>query len=471
MYDCFMPYIILFLGICYALTIAPGLTWAHASADGGDLISALATGGVPHPGGYPLYLSLARPFQLLPFGSLAFRTNLFSALCTLAACLLLYYLLLRVLRGGEFSKPIALFSALLYGTLPMVWGQALVTEVYALHQLMVMLCLYLLLLDENPPPAWTLGLVFGLSASNHLTSFLLLPLLFLGSEQKLFSTPKTISLRLIGFVIGLSLYLLLPLRAAQNPPINWGDASTLNGFLWLVSGSAYKTYLFTLSFQELFSHLRFFAGVFLTQFTIFGLLLVFYGAFSQTQRRLVLITAWVFLSFTLFSLGYASSDSQVNLFPVLICMTIWLSLGAQDILRSGFFTNRYLKNGALFLLCLFLVIRVVQIFPQVNLSNEHAAEDYIASVKQKAPANSILFVTGDGQLFSLWYMQYGIHERNDLIVVSEGLAQFAWYRKQLRSLYGAIQWPPENAFQPIEVITLNQERTICFITPEDFYCD
>ena len=128
--------IILILGASYSLTIAPGLTWAHFSADGGDLISAAATGGVPHPSGYPLYLILARSFQLLPVGNLAFRTNLLSAVCTILTALLLYMYLLHQLRGRPSAHFASFLAAIAYGLAPFVWGQALVTEVYALHGLL-----------------------------------------------------------------------------------------------------------------------------------------------------------------------------------------------------------------------------------------------------------------------------------------------------------------------------------------------
>jgi len=39
--------------VLYARTLAPGLTWAHHAADGGDLLAAALTVGVPHPSGYP----------------------------------------------------------------------------------------------------------------------------------------------------------------------------------------------------------------------------------------------------------------------------------------------------------------------------------------------------------------------------------------------------------------------------------
>src|SRR3972149_1070758 len=65
--------------LVYYLTLAPNLTWAHGGHDGGDLIVAAYTLGVSHPPGYPAYTLLAHLFTLLPWGSVAFRVNLLSA--------------------------------------------------------------------------------------------------------------------------------------------------------------------------------------------------------------------------------------------------------------------------------------------------------------------------------------------------------------------------------------------------------
>ncbi|MEI6290225.1 MAG: DUF2723 domain-containing protein, partial [Chloroflexota bacterium] len=98
-----MILIILILGICYGFTIAPDLTWAHFSADGGDLISALVSGGVPHPAGYPLYMLLSRPFLEIPYGSPAFRTNLFSAAVTILAVCILFYTIQQIFADIPWS--------------------------------------------------------------------------------------------------------------------------------------------------------------------------------------------------------------------------------------------------------------------------------------------------------------------------------------------------------------------------------
>ena len=60
---------------------ARDLTWAFYSGDGGELITAVMTGGIPHPPGYPTYLLLGRLAALLPVTPIAYRFALLSAFC------------------------------------------------------------------------------------------------------------------------------------------------------------------------------------------------------------------------------------------------------------------------------------------------------------------------------------------------------------------------------------------------------
>ena len=65
----------------YLSTLAPTLTWAHNGQDGGDLVTAVYTSGVPHPPGYPTYVLLGKLFALLPVSEPAYRLNLMSEVC------------------------------------------------------------------------------------------------------------------------------------------------------------------------------------------------------------------------------------------------------------------------------------------------------------------------------------------------------------------------------------------------------
>ena len=69
----------------YGLTLAPGLTWAHDGADGGDFLAAALIGGVAHPTGYPTYQWLLQAaIRVLP-GEPAVAGNWLSALCAALA--------------------------------------------------------------------------------------------------------------------------------------------------------------------------------------------------------------------------------------------------------------------------------------------------------------------------------------------------------------------------------------------------
>src|SRR5690349_9897765 len=121
----FLPALILgvSLFIIYLRTLAPGLTWANSGSDGGDLISAAATGGIAHPTGYPLYLLLARLFQFIPLGSLAFRTNLMSAIFSMVASLLVYKIVTQASSGPqEHAWPAGLAAGYAFGLAPLVWS-------------------------------------------------------------------------------------------------------------------------------------------------------------------------------------------------------------------------------------------------------------------------------------------------------------------------------------------------------------
>jgi len=163
----------------YLATTAAGLTWANGGSDGGDLITAAAVGGVPHPTGYPVYLVLARLFQFLPIGSLAYRTNLLSAASTVAAAVLVYAIIRRLLepvapRAAAWG---GFVGGLAFGLSPLVWSQAVITEVYSLNLLLTAALFYLLTAATSRPYriAFAVGLVQGLAIGNHLLSGLLLP--------------------------------------------------------------------------------------------------------------------------------------------------------------------------------------------------------------------------------------------------------------------------------------------------------
>ena len=74
-----VPFIVcLVVIILYFFMLPSDYTAANNGADGGDLLSAILTGGIPHPTGYPTYLMFGKLFQLIPFGTPYYKGALLS---------------------------------------------------------------------------------------------------------------------------------------------------------------------------------------------------------------------------------------------------------------------------------------------------------------------------------------------------------------------------------------------------------
>src|SRR5262245_38450538 len=104
--------------------------------DSGDLLTAVAVLGIPHPSGYPLYVLAARLWSwLLCWIPLPWSVSRFSAACGAAACAVLY----RAARESGVGRLVAAGSAWLFAFAPAVWAEANIQRVYTLNALFVSL--------------------------------------------------------------------------------------------------------------------------------------------------------------------------------------------------------------------------------------------------------------------------------------------------------------------------------------------
>ncbi len=467
----------------YLATMAPGLTWANAGADGGDLIAAAATGGVAHPTGYPLYLLLARLFQCLPLGSLAYRTNLLSAVAAVLAALLVYALVDRNLSSlSSATRWLAgLASGAAIGLSPLFWSQAVITEVYALHAFFVALLLFLSIDDSSLRISKNfhglfLGLAFGLAMGNHVTSLLLFPVVFSAAlrrdpvtaqgkrlmERWHLDVPSLLRL-LIWSGVGLTVYLTLPLRALSHPPVNWGNPITLSGLGWLVSGKLYQGQLFILSFPAALGQVKAGVSLLLQQFGAIGLGVGLLGLIVFIKpTRLVFSTLWVLVASTVFALVYASPDSFIYLIPAFICFAIWIGMGLAGLMDAVSGRLRGLAPALGLLLILAFLIQAGFTWPAVDASHDRRAELFAQDVLSHAPQSAIVFARGDRAVFSMAYFHYALHARPDLVVVAADLLHFDWYQQVLHSTYPRLVVPAPFPFSGT-VVAANPGRPVCYI--------
>ena len=473
------------LAVPYLSTMAPGLTWANYGSDGGDLIAAAATGGVAHPNGYPVYLLVAQLFQLIPIGTLAYRTNLMSGAAMVAAALLVYGGVTRFLSGTwkRSSRLSGLAAACAFGLAPLVWSQAVITEVYALQAFFIALIFYLCMLPVSPHQERLCGLALGLALRTHLTSILLVPAVVLANAiqkripedparpfgnsggQVLHLNGRSLLRQSIFLLAGSLIYLTLPIRAGSHPAVNWGDPITLQRFWWLISGKLYQPDLSGIAIPMLWERVRSWAALFVEQFGVAGLILGLMGLIVFfLPTRLHMITLWAAISFSGFAIVYGTTDSFVYLIPAFLSFAIWIGLGLDGVLEI-------LSQGLPGLRMVFGLLFAAYIFglaffngPLVDASHDRRAEIFGGEVMTAAPSNAILFATGDRAIFALWYFHFALHERPDMVVIANDLLPFDWYRGSLQSTYPDLQLP-DNTNKPwfAAISQANSARPVCFL--------
>ena len=221
----------------YALTLAPSTAFWDTS----EYIATAHILGIPHPPGNPLFVVLARAWEVLlsPFGlSVAVRINLFSAFMGAAAHAFWFLLADRILAAYSLNRTFRLIGAsaavLISATAFTVWNQSNVNEkVYTVSLFTIALLSWLAFhwrdnLGRGKDDNLLLLMVFilALSVGNHLMAFLAAPALLL---YVLLVDPRTLvnwklyPPMVLLAVLGLSIHLFLPIRAGLDPVINEAD--------------------------------------------------------------------------------------------------------------------------------------------------------------------------------------------------------------------------------------------------------
>ncbi len=398
--------------LVYALTLAPDLTWAHFGGDGGELITAAATLGIPHPPGYPTYVLLGKLVSLLPLGSAAWRFNLFSAVCASTAAAFVTATARSSLAGRRYRDIAALAAGLTTAFTPLIWSQAVISEVYALNLAMLAIFLWSLLSARSPIAS---GLFLGLSVTTHLTSLLMVPLALL-------LTPRQGWTRLaLGVLVGLLPLLALPLLARTESPVIWGDPRQLAGWWQLVSGRLYHANLALPQAGQVGSTVARVGDALLRQFAWAGWLLVVLGVAGRLLSRRVtiglLVSALLYLAYAFL---YRTDDAALYLLPVLLLLAPLLAAGLS---KAGVWS--LLLPAALLLVG----------FRAADLSGERTLRPLAETALDSAPPQALLLTAGDSSIFALWYFQHVEQMRQDVVLVDSNLLAFSWYRERLRAQY------------------------------------
>ena len=465
----------------YLATLAPDLTFMHWSSDGGDLLGAARTLGVPHPPGFPSYTLLAWLATRVPIGSIAYRGNLLSAMSAACAIGLLFMAFHSSLPRDRLRWLPALVGALTLGFAPLVWSQAVVTEVYAPALCFIALALFLALRWRSGGPdtlLWLAALVLGLGMGIHLTLVFTIPpaAILLWPQRRRWWQVRTALPVISLFAIGLAIYAYLPLAASRHPPVNWGAPDSWERFLWMISAKLYQPMVLGIPPSDI--ALRLYKGgeVVLAQFGWHGWGLAFVGLLvtSKRDRALGIGSALWLATVAAFASLYNSSDSIVYVLPALVAPALWLCEGTSNLLKL---VNRLPRRAATSLSMLLLLLPAASLarhWTEVDLSRDRSGKEYVDRLLAEIGTDGIALVQGDRPTFALWYALYAEQQRPDIVVVNTSLLGFDWYREQMHWTYPQLVVPepasPQDSIHELvrEMVILNYlNRPVYALDPSD----
>jgi hypothetical protein len=453
----------LFALAVYVLTLAPDLTWAHNGGDGGDLITASYEGGAAHPPGYPLYALVGRTVAAVPIGSIPYRYNLFSAFAAAGAAALVAW------TAQESGLMPAVAAGLALAFAPLVWSQAVIAEVYALSALLA--AMIVSLSWQKRPRPLALGLAFGLGLTHHLTLALLAPLVLAAAARwmQAQSAWRVIVHIFIGLLIGLLPLAYLPLTA--HAPVGWGDASTPQGFWWLVSVGLYRGYAFALPAAWIGPRIAAVAHTLASGFTWAGVAVGLWGLVKLWERDKWLGGASLLsvLALAAFAVGYNTADSEVYLIPALVVFVVWVGEGWGAVMVSS---QRFVRRGALVLMLAVPAFTLVRNWSAQDLRADRTARNFVDSVMSQAPARAIVVTSQDRHTFALWVGVLVERRRSDLAVVDQDLVGYDWYRTRLWRSFPDLS-VPETGGDASELARANPGRSVChpIETPLSVSCE
>ena len=428
----------------YVRTLMPGI----AFGDWGEMQTVPHVLGVAHPTGYPTYILLAWLAELIPIGSVAFRANLLSAALVAAALATV-----AVIAERLGARPaIAAAAALALGATGTVWAAATVSEVNPLHFLFVAVILHRALIWEvrrRPVDLVLGGLLVGLAFGNHLLMLFVAPfvvvfVLWVG-RRELRERPWLVLATAGAALLGLSVYLYIPIAARLDPPLAYNHPTTLEGVWWLVSGTQFRGQFDFFSARgpgEFIASLPALWALVTERATPIVPILGVVGLALLIRRRPVFgVTLVAILLFAVYIWANYLHLEHYLLVPWLIlALGVAVALnGLADLARRvaewrrpfpGLMPDMGVIVGALAVVG--AVGLAASTWRSADRSADRSGEEYVAAVFAALPPNAVILSEWDSST-PLWHGQHVRGERQDVLIVDDtNIVYEGWVTREAR---------------------------------------
>jgi 4-amino-4-deoxy-L-arabinose transferase-like glycosyltransferase len=401
------PEVAIFLGTLtlYVYTLAPTVL----PADSGEFQLVGAVLGIAHPPGYPLYTLLARLSTLLPLGDMAYRVNLFSAVCSA----LTLAVIARSVRRITGSTPAGLVAAGFLGLSTTYWVQSTTANIRIFTALLTALSVTTLWRWSEAPTRRHLmafALCFGLGVGHHPSIGLLgLPFVayILARSPRLVLQPRQWIPPLLGFMATFLVLLYLPLRSLMSPsfdpaPIrSWADLA--NHVLALGFGG---DLFYFRTWPEIGVRLGIWGEILWLQFGPLLLVSALLAVYPMARRHgwgLALLGG-VWLANTLAAVTYRAPQTVEYLIPSYVALTLLLGCGLGTFLSCAALP-RLVGAGLVAGLALAVIWNGLANYPSMSsMHNDLSARNDAQAVLQASPTHALILASWH-RATVFWYLQ------------------------------------------------------------------
>ena len=462
-----------FVFIIYLTTLAPSVV----KIDSGELTTVQATLGIAHPTGYPLFTIAGYLFSLMPFPfTEVYKLSLLCAVWCACSIGVFVYTVKYTLDNLQYFIPhkiskqtkkkgkqvveqstvislsengkliAAVFSGLLLAFSKTFWAQSTSVEVYSLHLFLLTHIIFFLIKaytensDKLLPKNWVLFVIFlALGFTNHMTTILILPgvtyLFFskFGLNRKSFS--KILVSLVIFFAIIIIVYSYLPIRASQNPLLNWGNPVDLERIIRHISGKQYQVWLFS-SIAAAKKQFVYFINSLPAEFSVSLLLsllgLIYSFIYAKRFGIFILIT---FVTTVLYSINYDINDIDSYFLLAYISIAFFSVFGIIKLL-SLLKLKKFSHSVSIGVIALFILLQVYSNYDKVDESNNYTYEDYAKTILGSVSKNAVIFTyQWDYFVSPSYYFGYVENFRKDVVVIDKELMRRSWYYNQVKHLH------------------------------------
>jgi hypothetical protein len=390
--------------------------------DSGDLLTAIAVMGIPHPSGYPLYVLLAKLWSfVLFFLPLPWSVSLFSAACGAGAAAVLY-LAARESGANRFA---AAGAAWLLAFGPSFWAEANIQRVYALNAVFLSLALFFALRwrrDRRDRDLLLGAFTCGLGASNHLemgVAGIAIGIFVVATEPRILKRWRIVGGCVLAALAGLLPYVYLPLRARAHPLLDWGHPVTPGNFVNVVLRSDFWGRAWIRGPEDLLPIFADYGRSLLTESAWIGAVLGILAVIAARKRAWPVLLPLLVMLLNAVTMALHGSRSDLFIWhryyiPSYLALALLAAWGWQTLV------DRAKPRFAALALVPPLVLLFLGWRPN-DRSRYAIGEDYSRTLLSTLPPGTHLIASDDNILFILMYLNLGEGLRPDVDLILEGV--------------------------------------------------